>query len=117
MTGSGRSKSMEPRRTRLRLRTSASSCISSKVSVKAAYRDGIVKIARGFTINGDNGKTAEVFARTQLTSRDDVRNSLGFINDVCRKTVWQMILANDDFNIDSEIIFKAQNFNYASASA
>ena len=32
ISGSGRSKSMEPRRTRLRFSTSASSCISSKRS-------------------------------------------------------------------------------------
>jgi hypothetical protein len=61
MSGSGRSKSMEPRRTRFLLRTTASSCMSSK---RADTGDAGVKLTIGFAAMADTANLNDFVTRT-----------------------------------------------------
>src|SRR5262249_25075077 len=46
---------------------------------------------------------------------DEVRYRLRLVQYIGRKTVRQVVLANDDFDVNAEIIFIAENLNHASA--
>jgi len=49
-----------------------------------------------------------------LARWDDGFNVLRFVQHVGRETMGQMKFANDDFHIDTEIIFIAQDLNHSS---
>src|ERR1019366_2140811 len=75
--------------------------------------DGIVEIARGFAIDGDNRKLAGIAAGTQGFGRDVGGNGLGFFDHCWRKAVGQVKLADHDLDIDAEVVFFAECFDYA----
>src|ERR1017187_3417255 len=79
--------------------------------------DGVVEVAGGFSVDGHDGEMAVVAAAAQIIGGDDVvafafaGEGLRFLDDLGRKAVGQMKLADHDFDIDAEIVFLAQNFD------
>ena len=59
----------------------------------------------------------EVPAIRQLPGGNDAWNSLGLLYHFRRETMRQMMLADDNFHVDPEIIRRAQDFHYAADSA
>ena len=84
-----------------------------------ADMNGVVEIARGFAIDGDYGKLAVVAALAQgvvgnfgFAGRLD---RLGFFDHFGREAVGQVKLADHDLDIDSKVVFFAENFDHAAA--
>src|SRR5947207_841049 len=75
--------------------------------------DGVVKIARGFSIDGDDRQVAEIFAASTLRFADGLRAALGFVKNLGREDMRQMMLADDDFRVDAEFARTAENFDDA----
>ena len=78
-----------------------------------ADEDGIVKVAGGFTIDGDDGEVAEIAAALEFGGRNRGGDGAGFGDDGGRKVVGQVVLADDDLNIDAEVVFVAEDFDKA----
>ena len=79
--------------------------------------NGVVEIARGFAIDGDDGKLAVVAAVTQFVGGDDVFDGLRFFDHCGREAVGQVKLADHDLDVDAEVVFFAENFDDAAARA
>src|SRR6266481_3665945 len=75
--------------------------------------NGVVEIARGLSIDCDDRQVAEIFAAPTLHFAYRLRASLGFVQDLGREDVREMVLANDDFGVDAEIAGAAENFDDA----
>jgi hypothetical protein len=75
--------------------------------------NGIVEIARSFAVNGDDGQVAKIFAAGALGFANGLRATLGFVKDFGGEDVREMMLANDDFRVDTEIAGAAENFDDA----
>src|SRR5215831_186232 len=82
--------------------------------VAACDVNGIVEIAGGFAVNGDDRKLAKVLASGAVGFADGASDLIGVVNDIGRKRVGQVVLANDDFGVDAEIAGTAEDFNDAS---
>ena len=77
--------------------------------------DGVVEIAGGFSVDGDDGEMAVVAAAAQGLGADGRFDRLRFFDDGGREAVGQVKLADHDFDVDSEIAFLAEDFDDASA--
>src|SRR5579864_5561454 len=77
---------------------------------QSRHQHGIVEVASGFSINGDNWETAEVAPGAGLLRRNDRFDSFRLVQNLVGEAVGQMIFANDDLNIHAEIILVAQDF-------
>ena len=55
------------------------------VAIGQGERDGIVKVARGFTIDGDDGQIAEITAARQFGGHNRGGNGAGFGDNSCGK--------------------------------
>src|SRR5271167_4291340 len=77
--------------------------------------DGVVEIAGGDAVDGDDGQIAEITSLLRFARWDDRFRSLSFFENVRRKNVRQMKFSDDDFDVHAEIIFIAQDLDYASA--
>ncbi len=67
--------------------------------------DGVVEIARGFAVDGDDGKVAVVAAMAQFARWDDVFDGLRFFDYFGREAVGQVKFADHDLDVDAEIVF------------
>src|SRR5580704_10183385 len=74
---------------------------------------GVVEVARGFAVDGDDGQMAEIFAALRVGFGDGLRERFGFVRDFGRKNVRQVMLANDDLDVYAEIAGAAENFDDA----
>ena len=81
--------------------------------------DGVVEIAGGFSVDGDDGKIAVVAAVTQCFGGNfgfvASFDGLGFLDHFGREAVGEVKLADHDFDVDSEVVFFAQNLDHAAA--
>jgi hypothetical protein len=75
--------------------------------------DGVVEIARGFAVDGDDRKMAEIFASLRVGFGYGLRERFGFVSDFGRKDMRQVMLADDDLNIYAEITGATENFDDA----
>src|SRR5579863_124374 len=83
-------------------------------AVAAAFDvHGIVEIARGFAVDGDDGEIAEVLAACAVGIGDGKREAFGFLQNILGKNVRKMMLANNDFGVDAEIAGTSKNFDDA----
>ena len=80
-----------------------------------ANEDGVVEIAGGFSVDGDDGKIAEVTAATEFGRGDRCGNALRLFECRCREMVWEMEFADGDFDVDAEVVFAAEDLDDASA--
>jgi hypothetical protein len=77
--------------------------------------DGVVEIAGGFSVDGDDGKIAVVAAVAQCVGGNNIFDGLRFFDDFGREAVGQVKLADHDLDVDSEVVFFAENFDDAAA--
>ena len=76
---------------------------------------GVVKIAGGFAVDGDDREVAKIFAALAFYFADWDGAARSFLEDRVGKCVWEMMLANDDFDVDAEVAGAAQDFDDASS--
>src|SRR5216684_9122191 len=74
---------------------------------------GVVEIARGLAIDGDDRQVAEIFAAGALGFTHGLRAMLGFVKNVGGEDMREMMLANDDLGVDAEFAGTAENFDDA----
>ena len=76
--------------------------------------DGVIEVAGGLAVNGDDGEVAEVFALAQLGFGKGGYGLLGggggFGEDVGGEDVGDVVLADDDLDIDSEGVGGGRGF-------
>jgi hypothetical protein len=72
--------------------------------------DGVVEIARGFTVDGDDGKIAEIAAAGEIGFRNFLRRGAGGGENFVGEEVRQMMFANDDFDVHADFAGAAENF-------
>ena len=81
----------------------------------AAHGDGIVEVARSFAVDGDDGQRAKVAAVAQLAGGNDRLECLRFLQDLDREAMRQVEFADDDLDIDAEVVFVAEDFDHPTA--
>ena len=82
---------------------------------QTSYGNRIIKITRRLAVNSHDRQSPEVAPLLQFTRGDEGFRLLRFLENFWRKTMWQVVLADHDFNIHAEIIFVAQDLDYSSA--
>src|SRR6266849_3137842 len=75
--------------------------------------DGVVEIARGLSIDGDDRQVAKIFAGGALGFVDGLRATLGFVQNFGGEGMREMMLANDDFSVDTEFAGATEDLNDA----
>ena len=75
--------------------------------------NGVVEIARGFAVNGDDGEVAKIFAAVAFALAHGCGALFRFVQDFGGKRMRQVVLADDDFDVDAEIARAAENFDDA----
>ena len=74
---------------------------------------GVIEIACGFAVNGNDWKTAKLASLADLSGRHYGLGFLGLAKHFWRKAVRQVKFANDNFDVHAEIVLIAQNFDDA----
>ena len=74
---------------------------------------GVIEIACGFAVNGNDWKTAKLASLADLSGRHYGLGFLGLAKHFWRKAVRQVKFANHDFDVHAEIVRVAQNFDDA----
>src|ERR1700733_8711396 len=78
------------------------------------HADGVVEIARGFAVNGDDGELAEIAASREFGFCDFLFFVSGFNQNFFGENMRQVMLANDDFDIHADFTRASENFQDAS---
>src|SRR5262249_10844063 len=81
----------------------------------AAHRDGIVEVAGGFAIDGDDGHVAVVATMLELPGVNDRLKALRLLQDLDGEAMRQVEFTNDDLDIDAEVVLVTENFDDAPA--
>ena len=81
--------------------------------VAALDVNGVVEVARGFAVDGDDGEFAEIFPAGAVDFGNGQGETLGFVQDFAGEGVRKMMLANNDFGIHTEIAGAAEDFDDA----
>jgi hypothetical protein len=82
---------------------------------RVADVDGVVEIARGFAVDGDDGKLAVVAAMTR-SSASGISDAMAALLRSLRAGSGEAVkLADHDLDVDAEIVFFAENFDDAAA--
>jgi len=74
---------------------------------------GVVEVAGGFAVDGDDGKAAKILAAGEFRFGDGAGELFGFVGNFAGKRVGQVVLADDDFGVHAEIAGAAEDFNDA----
>jgi len=86
--------------------------LQEPAAVFAAFNvDGIVEVAGGFAVDGNDGKAAKILAAGEFGFCDGAGELFGFVGNFAGKRVGQVMLADDDFGVHAEIAGTAQDFN------
>src|SRR5690242_3139049 len=84
------------------------------VSIGAALHiNRIVEVARGFAIYRNDRQTAKVLASCALGITDGSGAMLRLLHDLSRKKMRKMVLADDNFGVDTKLAWAAQNLDDA----
>jgi len=75
--------------------------------------NGVVEVARGFAVDGDDGEAAKILAAGQFRFGNWAGELFGFVSNFAGKRVGQVVLADDDFRVHAEIAGAAKNFDDA----
>ena len=89
-------------------------CSSQAPLAVLADKDGVVEVLGGLTVDGNDGQIAKIaaaggFLLVQVGDRARLLENIG------RENMGQMMLADDDFDVDTEVIFPAQNLDHPAA--
>ncbi len=79
--------------------------------VEEADGDGVVEVARGFAVDGHDGELAEVATGAGLGGGNGRLDGLRFGQNFSRKMVREVKLANDDFDVHTEVVFVADDLD------
>ena len=91
-------------------------CSSKLPFEQAPHGDGVVEVARRLAVDGHDGQRAKVAAVAAVwPARNHSVELLRLLQDLDRKVVRQVEFADDDLDIDAEIVFVAKNFHHPSA--
>src|SRR5207302_2879573 len=77
-----------------------------------ADQDCVVEVAGGFSIDGDDRERAEVAAVAEFGAGNGGRDLLRFFQSGGGKMMREMEFADNDFDVDAEIVFAAEDFDY-----
>ncbi len=72
------------------------------------HRHRIIEVARRLAVDGDDGQRPVVAPVHQLFRRNRPLKLLRLLQDFDGKLVRQMVLANDDLDIDAEIVLRSR---------
>ena len=75
------------------------------------HPDRVIEIARGLAVDRDNVEMRENRAARDLRRADLVWNVPRLLHHVRRKLVRQMVLADDDLDVDAEIVRIAEHLD------
>src|ERR1700687_3011301 len=78
-------------------------------AIRAFDVDGVVEIACGLSIDGDDRQVAEIFAACALDLIDGLRATLCFIQNFGGERMREMMLADDDLGINAELAGTPEN--------
>ncbi len=81
----------------------------------APHRHRIVEVACRLAIDGNDGQSAVILAVAQLARRNDRIEVLRLLQYLDGKVMRQVVLADDDLDVDAEIIFIAENLDHSAA--
>src|SRR5208337_5514700 len=81
--------------------------------VAALDVNGVVEVAGGFAVNGDDREFAEIFPAGAVVFRNGQGEALGLLQNFAGEGVGKMMLADDDFGIHTEIAGAAEDFDDA----
>ena len=70
---------------------------------EVVHPDGVVEVAGGFAVDGDDVEGAEVAAGGDFVGGDDGAHRLGLLEHLGGEAVRQVVLADDDFDVDAEV--------------
>jgi hypothetical protein len=82
-----------------------------------ADQDRVVEVAGSFSVDGDDGERAEVAAAAEFGRRDGSGNFLGFVQDCGGEMVREVEFADDDFDVDAEVVLAAEDLRDTAARA
>ncbi len=77
-----------------------------------AHQNRIVEVARGFTVDGDDGQRAKV-GPARCFSGIEMCDAARFGEDVLGKDPRQLVLANHYLDVDAEVVGRAEYFDHA----
>ncbi len=80
-----------------------------------ADEDGVVEVAGGFSVDGDDGEIAEVAAALEFARREFRLGPVALRRGRLREVMRQVEFADHDFDVYAEIVFAAEDFGNASA--
>ena len=85
---------------------------------KPVHPDGVVEVARRFAVDGDDVHAAEV-APALAVPRAAITSGMacGLLHHLRREAVRQVVLADDDLDVDAEIVRVAQDLDHAAHGA
>ena len=85
---------------------------------QAVHPDGVVEVARGFAVDGDDVQCAEIAAAGESRRRGwRRRERAACSSDLGREAVGQVVLADDDFDVDAEVVGAAEDLDDAADGA
>ncbi len=81
--------------------------------LQLVHPHGVVEIAGGFAVDGDNRHGAEIASRRQFLFGYGRGNGASLVEDRTREFVRDMMLADHDLDVHAEIIRIAENLDHA----
>ncbi len=83
--------------------------------VEAADGDGVVEVTGGFAVDGHDGKVAELVPSVDFRGVNDRFDGLSRRQDFGWKAMGEMKFADDDFDINAEVVLVAENLDHFAA--
>src|SRR5581483_5607734 len=78
---------------------------------QALHPDRVVEVAGGFAVDGDDIEAAEIPAAFQLPGSNHAGDLLRLLHDFGWELMRQVVLADHDFDVDTEVAGTAQNLD------
>ncbi len=85
--------------------------------IQALHPDGVVEIARGFAVDGDDIERAEIAAAGKFGFRDRSGKRARLGENLVGEMMRDVMRADEDFDVDAEIVRAAENFDDAAGGA
>ncbi len=82
---------------------------------QVAHGDGVVEVARCLAVDGDDREAAKVAAMAEFACGNDFFDALRLVQHGVRKAMRDVVLADDDLDVDAEIVFVTEYLDYAAA--
>ena len=80
---------------------------------RSVHPDGVIEVARGFTVDRHHVHAAEIRAARGLVPANGGRERLRLLQHLRRKSVRQMVLADDNLDVHAEIVGIAEDLDHA----